>query len=369
MKLHFADNTYTENDVIAITSFSTTYKDTVLQFCQQWLLRQPEFILHTSGSTGTPKPITVYRQQMEASARMTAQKLQLFENTKALVCLNAEFIAGKMMLVRGMLHNWEMFIIEPSSLPFNALEDIFGNQTIDFVALVPLQLQQTLQQTPEKIAQINQLKAIILGGAVVNKTLAEEIQQSVTAPTYSTYGMTETVSHIALKKLNQETQKKQDAIFELLPNIEIAVDDRNCLKIKGLVTNNEWLKTNDVVELQYNNNQTIGFQWIGRADNIINSGGIKIQLEKVEKEVEDIFILEQINNRFFAIGILDSLLGEKLVLVIEDATWEMTKQSTFLANLKKKLSTYEVPKNLFFVEKFAETPTLKIDKKRTLLLL
>lgn len=363
MKLHFADSTYTENDVMVITSFSTTYKDRVLKFCKQWLLGQTEFILHTSGSTGTPKPISIYRQQMEASARMTAQKLQLFENTKALVCLNADFIAGKMMLVRGMLHNWEIFIIEPNSLPFNALEIIFGNQAIDFVALVPLQLQQTLQQTPEKIATINQLKAIILGGAAVSKSLAEDIQKYVTVPTYSTYGMTETVSHIALKKLNQE------AIFELLPNIEIATDNRNCLKIKGLVTNHEWLQTNDVVELHYNQSQIIGFQWIGRADNIINSGGIKIQLEKIEKEVEEIFMAEKINHRFFATGILDDLLGEKLVLVIEDATWQMTKQTTFLANLKTKLSSYEVPKNLFFVEKFAETPTLKIDKNKTLLLL
>jgi O-succinylbenzoic acid--CoA ligase len=372
MKLHFAPKTYTPKDILEIEIFGDSYTDTTLHFCQQWLKGQEQFILHTSGSTGTPKPIKVFRKQMEASAKMTVEKLQLFSPLTALVCLNTNFVAGKMMLVRGMLYDWEMFVIEPTSVPFTEAEKSFQQNFfqqnykdfyVDFVAMVPLQVQQTLIETPEKIATINKLKAMIIGGAAISTTLAQQINKNLSIPVYATYGMTETVSHVALQKVNNSNLEHN--FFECLPNIQIKTDDRSCLNIKGEVTNHEWIQTNDIVTLCYNQEKQItGFQWIGRADNIINSGGVKIQIEEVEKQIEIVFDTAQIPKRFFVAGIADEKLGQKLVLVIEDKEWANEKQQKLLNSLNKTLTRYQLPKQIIFCDSFIETPTNKIDRKK-----
>lgn len=322
------------------------YDQKVFDFCEKWSSGQQEFILKTSGSTGEPKPIILTRFQMEASAKLTGKTFNLKLHDNALVCLNVDYIAGIMMLVRGMVLGLKLTIIEPTSNPLENLE----NQNFDFAAFVPLQLQKILKNE-NHIKVLNKMKAIIVGGAAVNEVLEKDIQQ-LTVPIYSTYGMTETVSHIAIRRLNGANRSDR---FQVLDGVKIGIDHRNCLNILSDASNNEMVQTNDIVEI-IDENQ---FKLIGRFDNIINSGGVKIQLEKVEKIFEE-FITE---NRFFAYGIDDEILGQKLILVVEGEHFE--KEKALIPTLKSLLK-YEIPKQIFTVKNLSETPTGKIDKKATI---
>ena len=328
---------------------NSIYEQKVFDFCEKWLSGQQEFILKTSGSTGEPKPINLTRFQMEASARLTGKTFDLQQGDKALVCLNVDYIAGIMMLVRGMVLGLKLTIIEPNSNPLENLE----NEDFDFAAFVPLQLQNILQHDNQVII-LNNMKAIIVGGAAVNEVLEKHIQP-LPVPVYSTYGMTETVSHIAIRRLNGENKSDN---FQVLEGVTIGIDERNCLNIIADASNNELVQTNDIVEI-INEKE---FKLIGRFDNIINSGGVKIQLEKVEKIAEK-FIQ---NNRFFAFGINDLALGQKLILVIETESFSEENQFSLLQKLKENLSKYEIPKQIFTINTFSETPTGKIDKKATI---
>ena len=327
------------------------YEQKIIDFCVKWQNGQNEFVIKTSGSTGEPKSISLTRFQMEASAKLTGKTFNLEEGDTALVCLNIEYIAGMMMLVRGMVLGLKLIIVEPSSNPLEGLE----NQQIDFSAFVPLQLQ-TLFDDNNNIEKLNQMKAIIVGGAAVNEVLENRIQQ-LSVPIFSTYGMTETVSHIAVRRLNGENKNKN---FSVLEGVKIGLDTRNCLNIIADASNNELVQTNDIVEMMGGNE----FKIIGRFDNIINSGGVKIQLEKVEKAIENEIQVLNVK-RYFAYGISDEKLGQKLILVVEKAFLEQNVIISFLRNISSILSKYEIPKEILFVENFLETPTGKIDKRAT----
>jgi O-succinylbenzoic acid--CoA ligase len=331
---------------------TSEYEQKVSDFCQKWLAGQAEFTIKTSGSTGEPKPIILTRTQIVASAKFTGKTFGLTTGDRALVCLNVDYIAGMMMLVRGMELDLKLTIIEPLGNPFANIK----NQYFDFLAFVPLQLQNLVEN--EKNHEIlNSAKAIIVGGAAVNEVLENQLQK-IKAPVYSTYGMTETVSHIAVKRLNGINKSEN---FQVLTGVKIGIDDRNCLNIIAEASNNELIQTNDIVEI-LNENE---FKLIGRFDNIINSGGVKIQLEKVEKIIEnEVKIMSP--KRFFTFGIPDDKLGQKLILFIEGEEVPNEIKETFLKNIQAILSKYEVPKEIYFVKYFVETPTGKVDKKKTL---
>jgi len=316
-------------------------------FCQSYLDGEKEFVLQTSGSTGQPKPIILTHRQMQASAHMTQQALGLQNGENALVCLNISYIAGTMMLVRGLEIGLTLYVVPPSSDPFSEIpKDIH----LDFAAFVPLQLQTLLEHNRHDL--LNKLKVIIVGGAAVNIPLLAQIQQ-LNVPVFSTYGMTETVSHVALRKLNG---KDASDSFELLEGIEATTDERSCLRLKSAVTNNEWIQTNDVVE--WTDNQH--FRLVGRSDNIINSGGVKIQLEKVERVIESIW---GSSLRYFVWWQPDERLGQKLILVVEaNQTFD---NGSLRMNLERLLSPYEIPKEILCYKKFIETPTGKVDKRCT----
>jgi len=327
----------------------TEYEQKTISFCQKWLVGQMEFIIKTSGSTGEPKLIVLTRNQMIASAKLTGKTFGLKQGDRALVCLNIEYIAGMMMLVRGMELGLKLTIVEPSGNPFQTLT----NQAFDFFAFVPLQMQNLLEKEKNKII-LNAAKAIIIGGAAVNEVLENEIQ-NLKVPVYSTYGMTETVSHIAIRRINGVNKSNN---FQVLEGVKIGLDERNCLNIIAEASNNELIQTNDIVEI-LNENE---FELIGRFDNIINSGGVKIQLEKVEKLIEnEIKILNP--KRYFAYGVPDDKLGQKLVLIIEGEEVNSEFKELFFKNIQLILSKYEVPKEIYFVKNFIETQTEKIDKK------
>lgn len=337
----------------------TSYEAEALAFCRAWLDGQDVFTLHTSGSTGTPKPITLTRAQMRASAHLTGQTLGLLPGDTALVCLNVRYVAGVMMLVRGLELNLPMTVIEPEANPLINLTP--AADSFAFTALVPLQLQTILSTGNEsQLAILNGMKAILVGGAATSPAL-EQALQVITAPVYATYGMTETVSHIALRRLNGPDTTP---FFTALAGVDLGVDDRNCLHITSAATNFERIQTNDVVDLP----DPMHFRLRGRADRVINSGGVKIQPEQVEQLIQE--LLDQAGQnpvpRLFVAGLPDEKLGQRVVVVSErvsltDAQWVVTQ-----AVIREKLGTYAVPKEWITVPQFAETPTGKIDQRATL---
>ncbi|WP_245764082.1 AMP-binding protein [Thermoflexibacter ruber] len=348
-------------NIAQIENLGKPYLKQTLAFCWEWLQGKELFQLQTSGSTGSPKTIQVARWQMQASASLTAQVLHLQKDDTALVCLNTAYIGGKMMLVRGLEIGMPLLVTEPSANPFQNLKITdkdfqFGQytfQSLDFIALVPLQLFTILKEEKNKLDSFHKLK-IIVGGAPVNAEL-ENLVQMIPNPVYATYGMTETVSHIALRRLNG---KERSSYYQVLPQTSIGQDDRECLTIISPVTNFEKVITNDKVRLIDEHT----FEWIGRVDNIINSGGIKIQIEKIELEIDKVLAFCQVFRRFVVIGLPDDKLGQSAVLVIEGEPLHQEIENNIYTLLKINLNRYEVPKKIYYLVSFPETPTAKIDR-------
>lgn len=327
------------------------FEKSTLEFCYQWLNGQQEFTIHTSGSTGKPKAISIRRQQMIASARMTGNALDLQMGDHALVCLNTAFIAGKMMLVRGFELGLRMTVVEPSANPFSTT----ASENFEFMAVVPLQLQ-TILDSPQKEI-LDRMKAVIVGGAPVSYALEQEIQ-ALDVPIYATYGMTETVSHIALKLLNTSNK---NTYFQAFPEVKLSLDDRGCLCIQSALTYNEKIVTNDLVAFH----SAHEFEWIGRADFVINSGGVKLQTERIEEAIARILFQLNESARFFVSGLPDERLGQAVTLIIEQKK-ENFPVGRFQNELKKSLTKYEKPKQLHFVDHFEETGTGKVSRINTL---
>jgi O-succinylbenzoic acid--CoA ligase len=331
----------------------TAYEAKAIAFCREWISGRSVFTLHTSGSTGTPKPITLSRRQMTASAHLTGHTFGLVPGDSALVCLNVDYIAGVMMLVRGLELGLSMTMVEPSSNPLQS----FGSETEDFAfaAFVPLQMQTLLENVSHSLPILNNMKAILVGGAAIDRALAERIQ-TLSAPVFSTYGMTETVSHIAVRRINGPDRTD---VFRALKGVEIGVDERNCLFIKAAATDFETIQTNDVVELI----DASHFRLLGRADSIINSGGVKIQPERVEEVIADVLAKEEIQTRFFIYGVPDERLGQQVVLFLEGNEWPESRWESVKKAIQLIVGPYAVPKKTVLLPVFSETPTGKIDKK------
>lgn len=324
------------------------FEASVLEFCRNWQAGQPSITLQTSGSTGEPKPITLRREQMIASASATGTALKLQPGDRALVCLSVDYIAGLMMLVRGLELGLQLTVIPPASDPLAG----FAPETrFEFTALVPLQLQTALRQSAEKIAILNGMKAILLGGAPVNAELLRQIQ-SINAPIYHTYGMTETATHIALRRLNGPAAT--DA-FTPLPGVSPGLDGRGCLTIRAAVTNGETLTTNDRVELRPDGS----FVWLGRFDNVINSGGVKVQAEKVEAALEK----HLTGRRVCVVPAADDRLGQMVVAVIEGDPLTPAAEIEIRTSLAQSLTRFEIPRRFVYLPRLPQTSSGKIDRQ------
>jgi o-succinylbenzoate---CoA ligase len=347
-------------DEIANYSFRNSiplngYETKTLEFCRSWLNGIQEFPIQTSGSTGTPKSISLTRQQLEASARRTIKLLNLQKGDTTLVCLNTEYIAGMMMLARGFMSDLHMIIVEPIGNPITLVDK---DVNIAFASFVPMQLQTILHESPETLSQLNSMKGILVGGAPVSPNLQRELQR-IKAPIYHTYGMTETASHIALRRLNGPESADY---YNVLEGIEVGLDKRGCLTIKGDVTNDELLATNDIVELLTSKR----FRWIGRVDNIINSGGVKVQVEKVELAIAEAFADLTDSPRFFIAPQPDELLGDKIVLILEGKPFSKEDEDMLMERLRNTLRKFELPKDIYYSPAFTETSTGKLSRQRTL---
>ncbi len=301
-------------------------------FILDWFDAHDYVAMHTSGTTGTPKAIRVPKQAMVNSAIATGEYFDLPAGTRALHCLPTQFVAGKMMLVRAFLLGWDVDLAAPSSNPLQKNENKY-----DFAAMVPLQAQ-------ESINQLSQIKKLILGGAKVNPELAKQLQ-SLPLEVFETYGMTETITHIAAKKVG-------DAGFETLPDVTVSKDDRDCLVIHAPRVTDEPVVTNDVVEVINDTH----FIWLGRHDNVINSGGIKLYPEQIEEKLA----AHMQGRRFFITAKPNDVLGDKLVLAIEGDAFELNTAAF------KALGKYEKPKEIVFVPKFTETGSGKLQREASL---
>lgn len=318
------------------------WEKAIFHFISEWLDDMDYVLVKTSGSTGKSKNIQIEKTRMIASAKATNAFFNLDENKKALLCLSAEYIAGKMMLIRAFVGGFDLHYIEPKS---DALLKI--NSDFDFTAVVPLQLESVLKS--ENAQLINRVKKMIVGGAAVRQDLIQKLEQ-VETEVWATYGMTETVTHIALQGLNG---KHKTNYFQGLPSVEFQTDERDCLKINVPAVSQDAIQTNDSVEL-LNAHQ---FRFLGRVDFVINSGGIKLSPEILEQKLE-IYI----ESDFAFSSKLDKLLGEKLVLVIEGETYS-EKMFRELNNLiKTRLNRFEQPKEILFIQEFPKTRNGKLDR-------
>lgn len=315
-------------------------------FCKDWLSDKQSFELQTSGSTGTPKLIQVSREQMESSALATGAYLGINPGTELLCCMNTAYIAGKMMLVRAMVWRCPILVIEPSSKPFANVPSSFHPK---FVAMVPLQVEASIISHP---LSLQKLPFLLIGGAPVSEKLQNKILD-LGLNAFQSYGMTETVSHIAIAPY-----KAGDFIYETLPGVELGQDTRGAIWVKAAMSNNQKVQTNDLVEFVGENK----FKWLGRADYTVNSGGIKLHPDLLERKIEIIVTTYFPESQFFLIGENDEKLGQKLVLVIE-APKNLEEKASLLHNaLSSKLTKYELPKSIYLIEQFKRTPTGKIKR-------
>ncbi len=304
-------------------------------FLLDWLDENDYVKVHTSGSTGNPKTIKLSKQAMVNSSIATGNYLKLTPGKAALHCLPTNYIAGKMMLVRAMILGLEMDLVEPTSQPIFDYDKIYH-----FTAMLPMQLELTLNY-------LHNVKIIIVGGSSVSKHLID-LTQSLKAKVYATYGMTETATHIALKPLNN---KSREPYFKVLPKVKISQDDRGCLVIDAPKVSKDKVVTNDLVILH----SPTEFEWLGRIDNVINSGGVKLFPEQIEEKLKGI-----IPNQFFIASEPDSKLGKRLILVVESDS--NTLETTVFDGLDK----FEIPKKIYNVPKFKMTPTGKIKRLENL---
>lgn len=318
-----------------LLQFEEKLPEFIVLFLKNWFSDSKFMKVQTSGSTGTPKILDVEKDKMLNSAKMTCDFLGLKEGNTALLCLPTEYISGKMMLVRAIERRMKLLIQTPSLFP---LENI--TKEIDFCAMTPLQVQNSLDK-------IHCIKKLIIGGASISESLKQQlIQKNPRTKIYETYGMSETLSHIALKSISP----KREEYFRVLDRIKISQDQRGCLVINAPLLNDKILITNDLIKLKNKRE----FNFLGRIDNIINSGGIKISPENLED-----WIKKFIPNELVFIGIPDINLGEKLVLVLEGKEDLNLKSHILQLPFEKK---YLKPKDIIFIEKIPRTPNNKIDR-------
>ncbi len=314
-------------------------------FLGEWFNDSPTIIARTSGTTGKPKAIKIEKDKMLQSAMMTIRYLQLLPNDAALLCLSCGHIAGKMMVVRAFAGGLSLVSCEPCS---NPLMQIPESQKIDFAAFVPLQVKEILSSFKTS-NQFKQIKNVLIGGAPISPELKNWLHRMPNA-IYETYGMTETISHVALKKLSKESNEDY---FTLLNGITVESNEQDCLVIHAPYLSPEPIITSDIAELKDNRH----FKWLGRADNVVNSGGVKLIPEVLEEKIRHLT-----SRRFFFAGKQDEKLGERLLLVIEGDVYSEDELIELRKELSKALDKYELPKEILFVSRFRETPEGKILK-------
>ncbi|TKG93555.1 O-succinylbenzoic acid--CoA ligase [Puteibacter caeruleilacunae] len=326
---------------------NTTVQDWEKQlygFILEFINPEPYIVVQTSGSTSVPKEISIEKQKMIASARMTLAFLDLKSNDRALLCLPVTYIAGKMMVVRALVGGLHLIATESTGTP--ALGEV---KEVEFAAMVPMQVH-NLMKTAAGRSILDGIKKLIIGGGPVDQKQERQLNDRL-CEAFSTYGMTETLSHIAMRRLNGAGKSDY---YSILPGIEIGQTEESCLTIDAPHLVEEKLITNDVVELLSKEQ----FKIIGRKDNIINSGGVKVMPEKLEKQIGQF-----ISSGFVLSSIPDDRLGERLVLVIEGEPLPNEREEKLIELLRGILNKYEMPRKICYLRQLPEVGNNKIDRK------
>ena len=310
---------------------------------KKWFDSELDFEVQTSGSTGSPKTIRLTKSKMRKSASLTISTFGLHSFNKLMLCLPLSSIAGIMMLVRSIELNSDLVVSRPRANPFN---DLPKDIDIDFIAITPYQAKKSIEQ-------LKAIPKIIIGGAPISEHLEEGLLEAVNETKnelFHTYGMTETITHIAVRKLNHQGDK----YYKALEGISFSTDERSCLCIKAKHLGNSSFQTNDIVQLNGNNS----FEYLGRFDEIINSGGVKINPQKVENKLSSL-----INERFFITAEENDDFGQIAILVVESK-----KNKSYYEELlnAEDFDLYHEPKKVYTIAEFKTSHTNKIDKIKIL---
>ena len=333
---------------------------TVNDFLQEWNSPSETLLVHTSGSTGKPKPMWVEKQRMLNSAHITCDFLGLRPGDSALLCMSLDYIAGKMMVVRSIERKLRLFSVKPSGHPLSdeSLAKMV-EMDFDFVAMVPMQVYNTLQ-VPQERERLSRIKHLIIGGGAIDDALAEELR-SLPGAVWSTYGMTETLSHIALRRLNGEEASEWYQPFD---SVGVSLNSDGCLVIDAPLVCSEPLVTNDIAEIKQQETSShssdassslktssshVLFRIKGRKDNVICSGGIKIQIEEVEN-----LLRQHLDAPFLLAKKKDEKFGEIAVLVTESGDLEGVE-----AICRQVLPKYWVPRQYLHFDQLPMTETGK----------
>ncbi len=330
---------------------SDDFEEKVVFFCNDWFSACETVEVQTSGSTSEPKKLQIEKSRMKNSAQMTCDFLKLKNGNTALLALPVEYISGKMMLVRAIERKLKIYITQPSLHPLSELKE-----SVDFCALTPLQVERSLNH-------LHKIKNIIIGGAAVSENLKQKIHQHLLGNenkvrVFETYGMTETLSHIALKQIFP----KCEDFFTAFDGVSLSQDARGCLKIFAPSLHDGMLQTNDVVSIINDHH----FRFLGRADFVINSGGAKIFPEELERKVKS-----KIENELVFLGLEDEVLGQKLALVVETkGCSEQEKQQigSEISAIDFEKSFHK-PKEIIFINEIPRTQNGKVNRLKLMELL
>lgn len=329
---------------------------TLEDFLSEWNNDSDRVLVHTSGSTGKPKPMMVEKKRMLNSARITCDFLGLKPGDSALLCMSLDYIAGKMVVVRSIERHLHLISVPPSGHP---LKDV--DEEITFAAMVPMQVYNTLQ-VPEERERLSRIRHLIIGGGAIDAALEQELQSLPgDIAIWSTYGMTETLSHIALRRINGDEPSEWYQPFD---SVRISQTEEGCLVIDAPQVCAETLVTNDIVEIEpyiYNKVEKLRFRIKGRKDNVICSGGIKIQIEEVET-----LLKPHLEKPFMLAKKKDGKFGEIAVLLTEDEDIKKVEATVrrLLSDESEKSSDhkkykYWIPKEFRYVEHLPLTETGK----------
>ena len=333
------------------------YRQQIHRFLKWWFHSTNHLVMTTSGSTGKPKELRFKRDQIEAAARSSMQLLGPEPSSKCLLAIDPTFAGGAMLMVRSLLAESDIVCIPPVADPFS-LDDESIYAGLDYVALVPYQVRSILQNETSK-RRMAAVRTVLIGGAPLPESLHQELAELPNG-IFSTFGMTETLSHVALWKIGQLPQG-----YKPVPGVNLSADESGCLVIRS-----NWLgeiRTQDRVQWVTDTDGAMAFRWIGRADRIINSGGHLINPDMTEAVLEEFMKGEPTVTAYFATGEPDERLDEQLIIVVEtmdDGSGDL--MSRLVTFIQSKLTKWDRPRRIIFTDNILRTRSGKVDRRETM---
>lgn len=332
-------------DIVFTAGVDDSFKESVFRFIREWDSYSLEIELKTSGTTGVPKSFKFNKSQLEASAKMTGRFFDFKQGESLLLNLSPDYVAGKLMIVRAIVHNMNLIVAPLKSDPFAELNELPFK--IKLAAFVPMQIHE-ICSNENSLRIFNQLENVLIGGGALNKNLEDKIALQ-NPKCYATFGMTETLTHFALRPVDGQTD-----FYTCLPGVQISVDNTGCICIEKNEIVSQKIVTHDVVELLDKNS----FRWLGRSDNLINSGGIKIQPELIENKIAHLIPVP-----FYVTSKKDERLGEKVVLILESEV-SPENEKDLLLQLKNELPSYHAISEIICLNKIERTDNGKIIRRK-----